>query len=81
MEDDIISMKDYETIFAYAIEEMMYCPQIFFVYEKDHLSLYIGTYLATFLGCDNTFKNNEYVERKIRIGFSYGLAKYLKGFL
>ena len=58
---------------------------IFFVYEKDHLSLFVSIcYKAhvAFIGSDSTFKNNEgeTKQRKVSIGFSDNLLKYLRGF-
>ena len=55
---------------------------MFFVYEKDHLSLFILKYMASFIPSDMTFKNKEgeTKQRKVSIGFSDNLLKYLRGF-
>ena len=54
---------------------------MFFVYKKNHLSLFVLKYMTTFIASDSTFKNNEdEICRKVSIGFSDNLLKYLRGF-
>ena len=80
--DSVKDAEEADPIFAEAVNFFDEKPVMFFIYEKDHLSLFVIKYMATFIGSDVTFKNNEgeTKHRKVSIGFSDNLVKYLKGF-
>mgnify|MGYP004591701355 CR=1 FL=1 len=74
MYDDTIRKYDpwWEKDFVPNIQDR---PIAFFCYEDDRLRLYILAYMRRVLSCDP-----DVTARKMQLGFSYNLFKYLKGF-
>ena len=81
MIDEVKDSVEADPTFADAMFYLEGKPAMFFEYENGHLSLFVVKMLAYFIASNITFKNEaDGYQRKVRIGFSRNLVKYLRGF-